>query len=127
MAHLGMPSVNISFIEAGIEAIERSQRGIVALILEESAANIAKLLTEHTDEDGNTIEAITNPFTIYTTDDIPSELTDDNKDYLTKCLLGYTKTPYRVKVWLQATDAEADDDADKFAPTLTLLATERWD
>lgn len=127
MAHLGMPSVNISFIEAGIEAIERSQRGIVALILEESAANIAKLLTEHTDDDGNTIEAITNPFTIYTTDDIPSELTDDNKDYLTKCLLGYTKTPYRVKVWLQATDAEADDDADKFAPTLTLLATERWD
>ena len=127
MAHLGMPSVNISFIEAGIEAIERSQRGIVALILEESAASIAKLLTEHTDEDGNTIEAITNPFTIYTTDDIPPELTDNNKDYLTKCLLGYTKTPYRVKVWLQATNAEADDDADKFAPTLTLLATERWD
>ena len=127
MAHLGMPSVNISFIEAGIEAIERSQRGIVALILEESASNIAKLLTEHTDEDGNTIEAITNPFTIYTTDDIPPELTDNNKDYLTKCLLGYTKTPYRVKVWLQATNAEADDDADKFAPTLTLLATERWD
>ncbi len=127
MAHLGMPSVNISFIEAGIEAIERSQRGIVALILEESAANIAKLLTEHTDDDGNTIEAITNPFTIYTTDDIPPELTDNNRDYLTKCLLGYTKTPYRVKVWLQATDAEADDDADKFAPTLTLLATERWD
>ena len=127
MAHLGMPSVNISFIEAGIEAIERSQRGIVALILEESAASIAKLLTEHTDEDGNTIEAITNPFTIYTTDDIPPELTDNNKDYLTKCLLGYTKTPYRVKVWLQATNAEADDNADKFAPTLTLLATERWD
>ena len=127
MAHLGMPRVTISFIEAGNEAIERSQRGIVALILEESAASIAKLLTEHTDDDGNTIKAITNPFTIYTTDDIPSELTDNNKDYLTKCLLGYTKTPYRVKVWLQATDAEADDDADKFAPTLTLLATERWD
>lgn len=28
MAKLGMPSVNIAFIEAGIEAIERSQRGI---------------------------------------------------------------------------------------------------
>ena len=34
MAKLGMPSVTISFIEAGIEAIKRSQRGIVALILE---------------------------------------------------------------------------------------------
>ena len=127
MAHLGMPSVNISFIEAGIEAIERSQRGIVALILEESAGNIAKLLTEHTDDDGNTIAAITNPFTIYTSDDIPSELTDDNQDYLTKCLMGYTKTPYRIKVWLQATNSERDDDADKFAATLSLLATERWD
>ena len=29
MAKLGMPSVTISFIEAGIEAIKRSQRGIV--------------------------------------------------------------------------------------------------
>ena len=35
MAKLGMPSVNISFIEAGIEAIERSQLGIVALLFEE--------------------------------------------------------------------------------------------
>lgn len=35
MAKLGMPSVTISFEEAGIEAINRSKRGIVALLLEE--------------------------------------------------------------------------------------------
>ncbi len=46
MAKLGMPSVNIAFIEAGIEAIERSQRGIVALLLEEPQDTITKLLTE---------------------------------------------------------------------------------
>lgn len=129
MPKLGMPSVTISFIEAGIEAIERSQRGIVALLLEEPQATIDNLLKDHTLADETKVEAITNPFTIYTTDDIPSELSDDNKDYITKCLLGYTKAPYRVKVYLQASsdDEAANAKADKFADTLKILATDRWD
>lgn len=126
MAKLGMPSINISFIEAGIEAIQRSQRGIVALILEEAADTITKLKTDHKVGD-DTVKAIENPFTIYTTDDIPSELSDDNKDYITKCLIGYTKTPYRVKVLLVEKNAENDAKADKFADALSVLATERWD
>ncbi len=126
MAKLGMPSINISFIEAGIEAIQRSQRGIVALILEETADTITKLKTDHKVGD-ETAKAIENPFTIYTTDDIPSELSDDNKDYITKCLIGYTKTPYRVKVLLVEKNAENDAKADKFADALSVLATERWD
>ena len=107
MAKLGMPSVNIAFEEAGIEAIERSKRGIVALILEEPQDTITKLLTDHNGTDNSTIKAITNPFVIFTTDDIPSELTDNNKDYIKKCLIGYTKTPYRVRVYLQATGDES--------------------
>lgn len=128
MAQLGMPSVTISFIEAGIEAIQRSQRGIVALLLEESQETIEKLLTDHTGSDEETtIKVITNPFTVYTTDDIPAELTDDNKDYITKCLIGYTKSPYRVKVYLQETDEANAAEADKFADTLKILSTDRWD
>lgn len=130
MAKLGMPSVNIAFIEAGIEAIERSQRGIVALLLEEPQETITKLLADHHIASGTTatdVAAITNPFTVYTTDDIPSELSDDNKDYITKCLMGYTKTPYRIKVYLQATNEDKDGDEDKFADTLKVLATDRWD
>lgn len=126
MDKLGMPSINISFIEAGIEAIQRSQRGIVALILEEAADTITKLKTDHKVGD-DTVKAIENSFTIYTTDDIPSELSDDNKDYITKCLIGYTKTPYRVKVLLVEKNAENDTKADKFADALSVLATERWD
>ena len=126
MAKLGMPSINISFIEAGIEAIQRSQRGIVALILEEATDTITKLKTDHKVGD-DTAKAIENPFTIYTTDDIPPELSDDNKDYITKCLIGYTKTPYRVKVLLVEKNAENDTKADKFADALSVLATERWD
>lgn len=130
MAKLGMPSVNIAFIEAGIEAIQRSQRGIVALLLEEDADTVTKLLTDHTGSDGKaTIKAIKNPFTVYTTDDIPDELSDDNKDYITKALIGYVKSPYRVKVYLmdKVTDETNNASADKFADALKTLATERWD
>ena len=133
MAKLGMPSVNIAFTEAGIEAIERSQRGIVALILEEPAATITELLAGYKDG-GEDVPAIENPFTVYTSDDIPEKLTDDNKDYIRKTLLGYQTTPYRVKVYLQPTVAKAEgeetdpnDSADKFAKTLDMLATDRWD
>lgn len=128
MAKLGMPSVNIAFEEAGIEAIERSKRGIVALILEEPQDTITKLLTDHTGTDNSTIKAITNPFVIFTTDDIPSELTDNNKDYIKKCLIGYNKTPYRVRVYLQATgDEKSATEADKFSATLKKVATDRFD
>lgn len=134
MAKLGMPSVNIAFIEAGIEAIERSKRGIVALLLEEDQATITKPLTDHTITSGSgdtatttTVKAIKNPFTVYTSDDIPSELTDDNKDYITKALIGYVKAPYRVKVYLMAKNTENDAKADKFADALKTLQTDRWD
>ena len=43
MAKLGMPNVIISFREAGIAAIERSQRGIVFLVLEEEQDIIDEL------------------------------------------------------------------------------------
>lgn len=130
MAKLGMPSINISFIEAGIEAINRSQRGIVALLLEEPQATIANLLKDHevtSGETTTTVKAIKNPFTVYTTDDIPSELTEENKDYITKTLIGYVKAPYRVKVYLMAQDETADSKEDKFANALEVLATDRWD
>lgn len=133
MAKLGMPSVNIAFTEAGIEAIERSQRGIVALILEEPSSTIEALAAGGKDVEGNELPVVNNPFVVYTTDDIPEKLTDENKDYIRKTLLGYTKTPYRIRVYMQptvtATEGEADPnkDADKFAGTLKVMATDRWD
>ena len=122
--------MNIAFIEAGIEAIQRSQRGIVALLLEEDTDTVTKLLTDHIGSDGKTtIKAIKNPFTVYTTDDIPDELSDDNKDYITKASIGYVKSPYRVKVYLmdKVTDETENAAADKFADALKTLATDRWD
>ena len=150
MAKLGMPSISITFHEKGIEAIERSKRGIVALLLEVEPALYAKLFTEHTVGEGDTAETIAPldvPEVVYTTDDIPAELDAVNKDYITKCLLGYQKTPYRVKLYFQpkkvdmeVTEGEGAEAttttitaeqqnaaADKFADTLAVLATDRWD
>ena len=84
MAKLGMPTVVVKFIEAGIEAIQRSQRGIVALILEDTKQVIDKLATKT-----NGHEVLPNPFLVYTVDDIPEELSDKNKDYILKALKGY--------------------------------------
>lgn len=126
MAKLGMPDVIVSFEEAGIAAIERSKRGIAALILEEPKATISKLLTDHTGAQNEQIKAISNPFTVYTTDDIPSELTEKNRDYIEKCLRGYVTTPYRVKVYLQETESEASG-ANKWDASLKVLATDRFD
>ena len=136
MAKLGMPNVIVSFKEAGIAAIERSKRGIVALILEEEQSIIDKLTTNKNAIVGSAIcgeavcgiettsEAIENPFVIYTADDIPSILSENNKDYITKCLLGYVTTPYRIKVYLQAKGKEGTD---KWQDSLKKIATERFD
>lgn len=127
MAKLGMPTIEIAFKEKGIEAIERSKRGIVALILEESQETIDKLLTDH-EYNENLVAAITNPVTIYGIDDIPKELSEDNKDYITKALLGYVQSPYRVKVYMQETATEViGNSADKWNVTLAKMYTDRWD
>ena len=137
MAKLGMPNVMVSFQEAGITAIERSKRGIVAMILEEPQNIIDEITGANSSVVGYAVvgQAITsdktaenvvgNPFTIYTTDDIPDILSDKNKDYINKCLLGYVTTPYRIKIYLQPT--MADNPADKWNDTLKKLSTDRWD
>ena len=112
MAKLGMPNPQIAFQEAGVEAIERSQRGIVALLLEEVSTTIEKV--------GSLVR-------LYDVGDIPADLTDANKDYIIKTFKGYVTSPRRVIIALQAQTADEGTDADKFEPTLKTLETERWD
>ena len=61
---LKMPSVNIAFYEKGITAIQRSERGIVAMIIEDD------------------VEAFTSPLKLYTVADIPSTLTKENQEQI---------------------------------------------
>ena len=120
MAKLGMPSVVVKFVEAGIEAIQRSQRGIVGLILEDTKVSITKL-GQKTEQH----EALKNPFTVYTVDDIPSELSEKNKDYILKALKGYNKPPLKIVVYMMET--VQGGGADKFQESLKVMLTERFD
>ena len=73
-----MPSINIAFKEKGISAVERSERGIVLLILKEET------LPSQTE------------MNLYTADDIPKELSDSNREQLELTLRGYVNSPKKV-------------------------------
>lgn len=62
--NMKMPSINVVFKEKGISAIERSERGIVLMILKEET------LPSETEVN------------LYTADDIPKELSDSNREQL---------------------------------------------
>ena len=85
MAKLKMPTVSVAFEQVGISALERSQRGIVLLILEEAD----KSLTQ-------------DYLTIYTDDDIPTDITEENQEQIRLALTGYQTTPRKVLVYFIA-------------------------
>ena len=91
---LGLPSVNIQFIQEGITAIQRGQRGIVALILEEAEAM--------------------NGFTIYDVTDIPEGLGDANRQLVANTLLGNTYAPRKIEVFVLGADKEQTPALDYF-------------
>ena len=81
---MGLPSVIVAFKEKGITAIKRSQRGIVAMILKEA--------------DTSKYESYYN---IYTTTDIPEDLSEFNKEQIELALIGYQTAPKKVIVIVQ--------------------------
>lgn len=80
MSKLKSPEVNISFIEKGESAIQRGERGIVALALSEKTK----------------MEA----FTAYSVTDIPSGLSAQNAQYVKDALQGYEVAPKKVIVYV---------------------------
>jgi len=101
---MGLPSITIAFKEKGITAIKRSQRGIDVLILKE--------------EDPT---KFTSPYTIYTSTDIPSMLSDFNKEQIGLALIGYQTSPKKILVYIESKTAENYNDI------LVILENQRWD
>jgi hypothetical protein len=87
MANLVSPSITIAFIEQAASAINRGERGIVALALVDSAQS---------------------QFTVYSITDIPANLSAANKGYIKDALVGYTSAPRKVEVYVMA---NSDDDS----------------
>jgi len=82
----GLPNINISFTTAASTAVARSEKGIVAIILKDAAANGVHILTNATQ--------------------IPAALGADNKAYIARAFPGYVNPPRKVIVYVEPAAAE---------------------
>lgn len=77
---MGAPEISITFIEKGISAIKRGDRGIVALGLKD--ANVS------------------GSYVVYPGGELPEKLSDENKVYIQKAMIGYQKTPKKIILYV---------------------------
>ncbi len=89
---MGMPSVNISFSDLAATAVKRGERGVIAMILK--GAVPAK-----------------NPFEVYSVKDIPSNLSQVNKEQIQLALAGYQNAPKKIMVYCIQAAAEDYNEA----------------
>lgn len=94
---LGLPSVNIVFKQEGMTAIERGERGIVALVLKDSNA-----LGGHT---------------VYDITDCPQDLSEANRRYVLDALIGNTNAPLRVELFVLGSEGEVAEALEYFENT----------
>lgn len=97
---MGLPSINIEFKTTGITAIERSQKGTVALILRDESVSGAYILTNVTE--------------------IPADLAQENKEYIERAFVGYQTPPRTVIIYVINAEAE-------ISTALTYFATQKFD
>lgn len=98
---MGLPSIDITFKTLGMTAIQRSQKGIVAVILEDAAGPRAHVMTNVTD--------------------IPSALGAENRAYLERAFTGYVNPPRKVIAYVVDGTEKTLDDA------LAYFATQQFD
>ena len=82
---MGLPSINVAFTKAASTAFQRSEKGTVAVILHDAAAN-----------GGVTLTAVSQ---------IPAALSADNRAYLATAFLGYVNPPKKVICFVEPADA----------------------
>lgn len=107
MARLGLPYLHIRFTEQGIARIGRSDRGIVALVLQEKTLN--------------------GQFNIYVASDIPEGLTEKNREQVELALIGYQKTPRKIVLVVEQSETADTPKFDVTSPGFKYLETVRWD
>lgn len=77
---MGLPSINITFKELGVTAIQRSDKGVVAVILQDTNGTGGHSLTSVTE--------------------IPAVWTEANRAYVKNAFVGYISPPRRVLVYV---------------------------
>lgn len=89
---MGMPSISISFTEIASTAIQRGERGIIAMILKD------------------TVPAV-NPVVCASSVDVPTTLSDGSQEQIKLALMGYVNAPLRVIAYVIPSDATDYKDA----------------
>lgn len=84
---MGLPSVNVNFITTASTLSQRSERGIVGMIIKG-------------------IKPAKNPLVVKSEQDIPKSFSAENREQILFALKGYVNTPKRVEVFCLASDAE---------------------
>lgn len=109
---MGAPSIDISFIEKGISAIKRGERGIVMLWVKDTLPAPA-----------------INPATVVTESDIPAGLSDTTVEQVKLAMIGYTNAPKKVLVYCMgiAEDAETAAVDTGYKKAMTAAETIRFD
>ena len=109
---MGAPSIDISFIEKGISAIKRGERGIVMLWVKDTLPAPA-----------------INPVTVVTENDIPAGLSDATVEQVKLAMIGYTNAPKKVLVYCMgiAEDAETAAVDTGYKKAMTAAETIRFD
>lgn len=91
---MGAPSIDISFIEKGISAITRGERGIVMLWVKDTLPVLA-----------------INPITVVTESDIPEGLSDTTVEQVKLAMIGYVNAPKKVIVYCMGIAEDAEENA----------------
>lgn len=99
---MGLPNIEIIFKSLATSAIQRGERGIVALILKD------------------TVPA-TNPIVMTSVKDIPETLNAENKEQIELAFTGGVKTPKKVIAYVIATEATDYTAAQDYLETI------KWD
>ncbi|MFZ5987082.1 MAG: phage tail sheath subtilisin-like domain-containing protein [Bacillota bacterium] len=98
---MGLPKISIAFKTAGITAIKRGERGIVALILKDSAK--------------------TGTFVMSDVSEIPEGISDYNREQILLAMMGTANPPKRVIAYVLPAAATNYDAA------MNYLETIKWD
>lgn len=96
---MGLPNVIINFKSTGTTAIQRGDKGIVALIL-----------TDDTNQGFMQLETIK---------DIPGDLSKENKEYIERAFIGGMSVPKKVLLYVLANGVEDYNEAFTFLETVS--------
>lgn len=107
MANLGLPYLSIVFQEQGIATIRRSERGVVALLLQDLTVK------------GN--------FTLFSISDIPKELSEENKEQIRLAFMGYQTSPRKLILVVEQSPTADTPSFDTTSEGFKYLETVRWD